>query len=151
MSFSGTVGAGPIEVTVQAVDANGNPISPSQTTINSATYTSSDPTVFTLAADPNSAIGALLTMVGPGTATITCSAICSDAGGDQNYPVSGSDTITVAAAVQPAPMAAGLVFSYAPQAASSSGSNGTSTSAQPAAASPAAAFVSPQTVHRHAA
>lgn len=149
MSFSGTVGAGPIEVTVSPVDANGNTLS--QTTINSATYTSSDPTVFTLAADPNSTIGAVLTMVGPGTATITCSAICSDAGGDQNYPVSGSDTITVAAAVQPTPLAAGLVFSYAPQVASSSGSNVTSTTAQPGAATPAAAFVSPQTVHRHAA
>jgi hypothetical protein len=84
--------------------------------LSSPSYTSSDPTVFTVAADPNTVNGAIITAVGnppAGTtvsATLTETATATEADGTTTETVTG--TVTVILSVPPAAPAAALTFTF---------------------------------------
>lgn len=98
-------------VTAQ-VDSAGNPI-PSKATLTATNYASSDPTVFTVAVDPNTPNGAIITSVGPGTATLTETATATEPDGKTTEQIQGVATIILTAAPPPPPPpAASLVFTF---------------------------------------
>ncbi len=98
-------------VTAQ-LDANGNPV-PSKATLSSPAYQSSDPTVFTLAADPSAPLGAIIVSVGPGSATLTESATATEPDGTTTEKITGSATIIIAVIPPPPPPpAVALVMSF---------------------------------------
>ena len=102
----------PAKVTVigSPVDANGNP---SGAKLSSVSYTSSDPTVFTVAPDPTVPNGAVITAVAPGSATLTESATATEPDGTTTETIQGVATIILTAAPPPPPPpAAGLVFTF---------------------------------------
>ena len=98
------------------VDATGNP---SQAKLSNTQYTSSDPTVFTVAPDPSTPTGAIITSVGSGlnatttsvTATLTETATATEPNGTTTEQIQGVMTVVVnAAPPPPPPVAASLVF-----------------------------------------
>lgn len=91
------------------VDANGN-ASPAK--LSAQTYTSSDPTVFTVAADPNTPGGAIIVAVGAGSATLTEVATATEPDGTTTEQIQGVATIVVTAVVTPPPPAASIVFTF---------------------------------------
>lgn len=92
------------------IDASGNP---SQAVLSATTYTSSDQTVFTVAADPNTPNGAIVTGVGVGTATLTETATATEPDGTTSESVQGVATIVLTGAPPPPPpVAAGLAFTF---------------------------------------
>ena len=102
----------------QSVSVIGSPVisdgvTPSQATLSNVQYTSSDSTVFTVAADPNTPNGAIITSVGAGTATLTETATATEPDGTTTEQIQGVATITVTAAPPPPPPpAASLVFAF---------------------------------------
>ena len=93
MSFSTSVSMSPTQAVNEMgvpVDANGNATS---ATLSNITLSSSDPTVFTVAADPNAPGGGILTGVAAGTATLTETANSSDG----TATISGSLSVTISA------------------------------------------------------
>lgn len=98
-------------VTAQ-LDGSGNPIA-SPAVLSNTTYTSSDSTVFTIAADPNVPNGAIITAVGAGTATLTETATATEPDGTTTEQIQGVATVIVTAAPPPPPpVAASLVFTF---------------------------------------
>lgn len=98
-------------VTAQ-LDASGNPI-PSKATLSSVSYSSSDSTVFTVAADPNTPNGAIITAVGVGTATLTEVATATEPDGSTTEKIQGVATIVITIAPPPPPPpAASIVFTF---------------------------------------
>ena len=107
---------------VIGVPYNGlTPPTPSPATLSSAVYTSSDPTVFTVAVDPSTPNGAILTAVGSAlsvtvqsvSATLTETALATEPDGTTTETIQGVATITVTAAPPPPPpVAASLVFMF---------------------------------------
>lgn len=96
---------------IAQTDANGNPI-PSNASLSNVNYTSSDPTVFTVAADPSTPNGAIITGVGPGTATLTETATATEADGTTTEQIQGVATIVITAVTPPVSPAAALVFTF---------------------------------------
>jgi len=91
---------------------DGLPI-PSAAKLSGQQYTSSDNTIFTVAADPNVPGGAIITGVGVGTATLTEVAIATEPDGSTTEKVQGVATIvTTAAPPPPPPVAASIVFTF---------------------------------------
>lgn len=91
------------------VDANNNP---SSAVLSNVIYTSSDPTVFTVATDPATPNGAIITSVGVGTATLSATATATELSG-ATETISASDTIVITAVPPPPPpVAASFGFVY---------------------------------------
>ena len=101
--------ASTVSVIGSPVDANQKT---SQATLTNAAYTSSDPTVFTIAVDPNTPNGGIITAVAVGTATLTEVATATEPGGAEQQ-IQGVATIVITAVVPP-PLgpAAALVFTF---------------------------------------
>lgn len=95
-----------VSSTVSPVDAAGNP---SLATLSNITFASSDVTIFTVAPDPATPNGAIVTGVAAGSGTLTASATATEADGTTTNVVTGSATIILTAVVSPA---AALVFSF---------------------------------------
>jgi hypothetical protein len=91
---------------------------PSLATLSLLSFTSSDPTLFTVALDPTTPNGAILTAVGPGvsgSATLTAEATATEPDGVTTEQISGTDTETyVGGVTPPPPVAASLGFTYGP-------------------------------------
>jgi hypothetical protein len=102
--------ASTVSVIGSPVDANQKT---SQATLTNAAYTSSDPTVFTIAVDPNTPNGGIITAVAVGTATLTEVATATEPGGATTEQIQGVATIVITAVVPP-PLgpAAALVFTF---------------------------------------
>jgi hypothetical protein len=101
----------------QSVSVIGSPVNASggasTATLSSTSYTSSDPTVFTVAPDPSTPNGAIITGVGVGTATLTEVATALEPDGTTTEQVQGVATIVLTAAPPPPPsVAASLVFTF---------------------------------------
>ena len=105
----------PSTVTVigSPVTATGDP---SDAALSNCTYTSSDPTVFTVAQDPNTPNGAIITAVAnppvgkTASANLLETATATEPDGTTTEMITGSATI-ILSAPQPAPAAA-LVFTF---------------------------------------
>ena len=100
----------------QSVSVIGAPITaagaPSQAILSGCIYTSSDPTVFTVAADPNTPNGAIVTGVGVGTATLTETATATEPSGATEQ-IQGVATIVLSSAPPPpSPPAASIGFTF---------------------------------------
>src|SRR5580658_5207169 len=78
----------------EPVDAESNP---SQATLSDVVYTSSDSTVFTVAVDPSTPNGAIVTGVGVGTATLSATATATEPDGVTTEQISGACTVTLTA------------------------------------------------------
>lgn len=92
------------------IDANGNP---SNAVLSNSTYTSSDPTVFTVAPDPNAPNGAIITGAGVGTATLTETATATEPDGTTTEQIQGVATIVLTAQPPPPPpVASGIAFTF---------------------------------------
>jgi hypothetical protein len=105
------------------VPAIGSPVqadgtTPSEATLSAAAYTSSDPTIFTVAPDPKTPNGAIITAVAAPAAGLTVSAtlqetaIATEADGTTTETISGVATIVIAAPAPATPPAAALVFTF---------------------------------------
>jgi hypothetical protein len=96
-------------VTVAPVKADGTP---SQAKLSALSFTSSDLTVFTVAADPANPNGAIVTAVqtGAGVAILTASGTATEADGTTTEVVTGA--VTIAIAVPPPAPAAALAFTF---------------------------------------
>ena len=90
--------------------------SPSRATLSSPTYTSSDETVFTVAADPNVPNGAIITAVAnppegtTASATLTETATATEPDGTTTEVITGTASIIIA--LPPSAPAAALVFTF---------------------------------------
>jgi hypothetical protein len=96
-----------VSVVGSPVDASGNP---SKATLSNISYSSSDSTVFTVAADPATPGGAIITGVGAGTATLSESATATEPDGVTTESVTGTATITLT--TSGSGVAASLVFTF---------------------------------------
>lgn len=96
-----------VPLTVAAVKADGTA---SKATISALTFTSGDGTVFTVAADPATPNGAIVTSVAAGTAVLTFSATATEPDGVTTNSVTGSATVILA--VPPPAPAAALVATF---------------------------------------
>lgn len=103
-------------LTTQSVAVIGTPVTaaggPSLATLSAATYASSDPTVFTVASDPNVPNGAIITAVGSGTATLTETATATEPDGVTKDNIQGSTSITVGIVAPPPPVATSIGFTF---------------------------------------
>jgi len=104
-------------LSTQKVSVIGSPVNasggPSTATLSGTSYTSSDPTVFTVAADPSTPNGAIITGVGVGTATLTETATATEPDGTTTEQIQGVATIVLTAAPPPPPpVAASLIFTF---------------------------------------
>jgi hypothetical protein len=105
------MGQTPFSVIGSPVIADG--VTPSQATLSGCSYTSSDPTVFTVAPSATVPNGAVITVVGPGSAALTETATATEPNGTTTEQIQGVATIVVAAAPPPPlPPAASLVFTF---------------------------------------
>lgn len=86
------------------VDANNKD---SGASLSLGNFTSSDPTVLTVAPDPNTPNGAIISFVGDGTATLSESATASDV---SSGPVSGDVVITLTSTATGVTVAISFVF-----------------------------------------
>jgi len=103
--------------TGQSVSVIGSPINASggasTATLSNTSYVTSDPTVFTVAPDPATPNGAIITSVGAGSATLTETATATEPDGTTTEQIQGVATIVVVAAPPPPPApAASLVFTF---------------------------------------
>jgi hypothetical protein len=102
----------------QTVSVIGSPVqadgvTPSAATLSNTTYTSSDSTIFTVAADPATPNGAIITGVAAGTATLTETATATEPDGTTTEQIQGVATIVLTTAPPPPPPpAASLVFTF---------------------------------------
>ena len=88
---------------------------PSKSTLSNASFDSTDATVFTVAPDPSTPNGFIITGVGSGTATtaqIQATATATALDGVTTAQVSGSDTITCSLVAPTEPVADGLTFVF---------------------------------------
>jgi len=89
------------------VDDSGNDSGASLSLYN---FTSSDPTVFTVAPDPATPGGAIITFVGDGTANLTETAMATEADGTTTESVTGVATITLTSGA--AGVTVGIAFQF---------------------------------------
>lgn len=110
MTFSFLIGP-PVPVIGTPVIADGK--TPSAAKLSNTAYTTSDPTVFTVADDPAVAGGAIVTLVGPGSATLTETATATEPDGTTTEQIQGVATIIVSMVPPPPPPpAASIVFTF---------------------------------------
>jgi hypothetical protein len=97
----------------QTVSVIGSPVNAaggaSQAVLSAQAYTSSDPTVFTVAPDPSTPGGAIITAVAAGTATLTETATATEVGG-ATESIMGVATIIVTPG--PVAPAASIAFTF---------------------------------------
>jgi len=93
------------------VDASGNP---SSAALSAQNYVSSDPTIFTVASDPSTPGGSIITAVGAGSATLTETATATETSGATESIQGVATLIITAAPPPPPPPAASLVFTFTP-------------------------------------
>ena len=99
-----------VAFTVAPLDANGNP---SPATLSNLAFTSGDATVFTVAADPNTPDGGVVTGVGVGSATLTATATATEPDGSTTEQIQGVATVVFGAVPPPPPApAASLGFTF---------------------------------------
>lgn len=100
-----------VSYSVSPVKADGTA---STATLAPVTFTSSDESVFTVAADPaNQPNGAIITSVGPGSATVNSTTTATEPDGTTTETITGADTVVVTAAPPPPPgPAVALVGSF---------------------------------------
>ena len=111
MQANVVMGQTPFSVIGSPVLADG--VTPSLATLSSTSYTSSDPTVFTVAPSTSVPNGAVITVVGPGSATLTETATATEPDGKTTEQIQGVATIVVnAAPPPPPPPAASLVLTF---------------------------------------
>jgi hypothetical protein len=97
----------------QTVSVIGSPVNAqggaSQSVLSAQAYSSSDPTVFTVAPDPSTPGGVIITAVAPGTATLTETATATEVSG-----ATGSIMGVATIVVTPAPVAPAesIVFTF---------------------------------------
>lgn len=102
----------------QLVSVIGSPViadgsTPSKATLSNVSYVSSDPTVFTVADDPATPGGAIITAVAAGSATLTETATATEPDGTTTEQIQGVATIVVnAVPPPPPPPAASIVFTF---------------------------------------
>ena len=115
-----------MQFTMQVTNAAGQPatvsvigspvkadLTTSTATLSATVYTSSDPTIFTVAPDPNTPNGAIITAVAAGTATLTETATATEPDGTTTEQIQGVATIILTTAPPPPPApAAALVFTF---------------------------------------
>lgn len=99
-----------VQVSGSPVQADGT--TPSTATLSNVTYTSSDPTVFTVAPDPTVAGGGIVAAIGAGSATLTESATATEPDGSTTEVITGSATIVVTPVIPTPGVAAALVLSF---------------------------------------
>lgn len=86
---------------------------PSSAVLSNVSLSTSDVNVFTVAPDPDTPLGSIITSVNPGSATITGTATATEADGTVHQITMTPDTVTVTPAPPPPPppaVAFGLVF-----------------------------------------
>jgi uncharacterized protein YjdB len=99
-----------VSAVVSPVIADG--VTPSQATLSGVSFTSSDPTVGTVAGDPNVPAGCVITGLGaPGSFIVTASATATEPDGTTTEVITGAVTV-ILSTPGPAPAAA-LVFTFA--------------------------------------
>ncbi len=101
----------------QSEQVIGSPVkadgTPSTATLSSVSYTSSDPTIFTVGPDSAVPNGAIMSGLAAGTATLTETAIATEPDGTTTEKISGVATIIITAAPPPPPEpAAALTFTF---------------------------------------
>ena len=101
----------------QSEQVIGSPVTaagdPSKATLFGVAYSSSDPTIFTVAPDPAVPNGAIMSGLAAGTATLTETAIATEPDGTTTEKITGVATIIITAAPPPPPApAAALVFTF---------------------------------------
>lgn len=96
-------------ITVSIAPADGStPPNPAQGTLSNAVFTSSNPLIFTVAADPTNPLGAIVTGVAPGTANLLVTALATEPDAS-THQVSDSAQIVLTAV---APPVAGFIFTF---------------------------------------
>ena len=102
-------------LSTQAVSVSGSPVTstgaPSLAVLSAISYSSSDSTVFTIAADPATPGGAIITGVGVGTATLTENATATEPGGATEQ-ITGTATITLTSGVVTSGVASSISFAF---------------------------------------
>jgi hypothetical protein len=105
-----------VTFSVSPLNAQGGP---SSATLSNLIFTSSDPTVFTVASDPNNALGGIVTAltpaVTPDAAALTATALATEPDGVTTESISGTDTVTVVTVPPPPPpppVAASLAITW---------------------------------------
>jgi uncharacterized protein YjdB len=96
-----------VSFTVAPLTASG---APSSATLSNLSFTSSDPTIFTVVPDPANPNGGIVTSVAAGSGTITAAATATEPDGVTTEQITGTDTVNVSA-VAPPP-AASLGFTW---------------------------------------
>jgi hypothetical protein len=99
--------ASTVSVVVSPVKADATP---SLATLSGISFTSSDPTVFSVASDPATPNGGIVTAVANGTAILTSTATATEPDGTTTEVITGAVTVVIATP-PPAPAAA-LVFTF---------------------------------------
>jgi hypothetical protein len=105
-----------VNFTVAPINAQGGP---STATLGPLTFATSDPTVFSVAQDPNNVNGGIVTALTPATtpdaAALTVTALATEPDGVTTETISGTDTVTVVAVPPPPPpppVAASLAITW---------------------------------------
>lgn len=99
-----------VQVTGSPVDVSGNP---SKAVLSNQTYSSSDPSIFTVAPDPAVPGGAIITGVAAGTATLLETATATEPDGTTTEKIQGVATIVLTTAPPPPPpVAASIAFTF---------------------------------------
>lgn len=102
----------------QAVAVLGSPVTadgttPSTAKLSNISYSSSDPSIFTVADDPAVPGGAIITGVAAGTATLTETALATEPDGTTTEQIQGVATIVLTSTPPPPPpVAASIVFTF---------------------------------------
>jgi hypothetical protein len=99
-----------VSVIGSPVDIAGNP---SKAVLSNQVYTSSDPSIFTVAADPGTPGGAIITALAGGTATLLETALATEPDGTTTENIQGVATIIVTPTTPPPPpVAAAIAFTF---------------------------------------
>ena len=104
-------------LTTQSVQVIGSPVdisgNPSKAVLSKQAYSSSDPSIFTVADDPSVPGGAIIVGVGVGTATLLETATATEPDGTTTEQIQGVATIVLTQAPPPPPpVAASIVFTF---------------------------------------
>jgi len=99
-----------VQVSGSPVQADGT--TPSTATLSNVQYTSSDPTVFTVAPDPTVAGGGIVAAIGAGSATLTETATATEPDGTTTEVITGSATVVVTPVIPTPGVAAALVLAF---------------------------------------
>lgn len=99
-----------VQVSGSPVQADGT--TPSTATLSNVQYSSSDPSVFTVAPDPTVAGGGIVAAIGAGSATLTETATATEPDGTTTEVITGSATVVVTPVIPTPGVAAALVLAF---------------------------------------